>query len=134
MICGREPPFDFQITRERDKEADPDRKELEIHIKRNHSLEEMQRHLNPGQRRKAKAGGEQEQGQQQEQEGEEAIKTDDIVAELFKKEGLSSSTAGARSSRGRSRSTSRSRKTRTTEPDVVGVMVGKTEDASSADL
>jgi hypothetical protein len=132
MICGREPPFDFQITRERDKEADPDRKELEIHIKRNHSLEEMQRHLNPGQRRKAKAG-EQEQGQQ-EQEGEEAIKTDDIVAELFKKEGLSSSTAGARSSRGRSRSTSRSRKTRTTEPDVVGVMVGKTEDASSADL
>jgi hypothetical protein len=139
MICGREPPFDFQITRERDKEADPDRKELEIHIKRNHSLEEMQKHLNPSEfnrKKKAKADQQQEQ-EQQEQEGEESINTDDIVAQLLKKEGISSSAAGGTRSSAARRSkstTSRSRRsTRSTQKEPT-VVVEKAEDASSADL
>jgi predicted nucleotidyltransferase len=125
MICGKEPPFDFQITRERDKEQDPDRKELEIHIKRNHSLEEIQKHANPsefGRRKKAKAD------EQQEQEGEEAVKTDDMVAELFKEEktGTTKSASRSRSSRGSSRSR---RSTRSTP-----AVVEETRDANSADL
>ena len=125
MICGKEPPFDFQITRERDKEQDPDRKELEIHIKRNHSLEEIQKHANPsefGRRKKAKAN-------EQEQEGEEAVKTDDVVAELFKEEGTKTtkSASRSRSSRGGS---SRSRKSTRATPAVVE----ETRDANSADL
>jgi hypothetical protein len=130
MICGREPPFDFQITRERDKEADPDRKELEIHIKRTHSLEEMQRHINPGRKRKAKAG---EEGEQPEQEGEESVKTDDVVAELFKKEG-GEGTGTPRSARSRSRGSSRSRKSRTQSPAALVKEEVTTADASSQDL
>ena len=69
----------FIITRERDKEQDPDRKELKIHIKRNHSLEEIQKHANPSEyNRRKKAKGEKkgkgEEQEQQEQEGEEAIR------------------------------------------------------------
>ena len=126
MICGKEPPFDFQITRERDKEQDPDRKELEIHIKRNHSLEEIQKHANPaefGRRKKAKAD-------KQEQEGEEAVKTDDVVAELFKEEKTGTTKSASRSrSRGGS---SRSRRSTRSTPAVVDE--SEKVDASSADL
>ena len=99
MICGKEPPFDFQITRERDKEQDPDRKELEIHIKRNHSMEEIQKHVDPSAVKKKKAKGDEQE--QQEQEGEEAVKTDDLVAELFKKEEGTGTTKSAPRSRSR---------------------------------
>ena len=127
MICGKEPPFDFQITRERDKEQDPDRKELEIHIKRNHSLEEIQKHANPaefGRRKKAKVD-------EQEQEGEEAVKTDDVVAELFKEEGTGTGTK-SRGSRSRSTSSRSRRSTRGKQEEAA--RVEETRDSSSADL
>jgi hypothetical protein len=134
MICGKEPPFEFQITRERDKEQDPDRKELEIHIKRNHSLEEIQKHANPseyGRRKKAKA----DEQEQQEQEGEPAVKTDDVVAELFKEEKTGTTKSSPSRSRSSSRSRSRSKSTR--NPATSHTTLTREEvpaDASSSDL
>ena len=138
MLCGKEPPFEFQITRERDKEQDPDRKELEIHIKRKHSLDEIQKHLNPSEFNKKKAlkekrakGEEQEQEQEQEQEGEVAVKTDDLVAELINKasgSGGNKPSASRSRSRGSSRSRRPAKKTEPFEPVV------EQRDASSQDL
>jgi esterase/lipase superfamily enzyme len=48
-ICGEEPTE--KITATREAFPDPTRTELEIHVKRNHSMDEMRKHLNKGKRK-----------------------------------------------------------------------------------
>jgi hypothetical protein len=48
-ICGEEPTE--KITATRETFPDPSRTELEIHVKRNHTIDEMRKHLNKGKRK-----------------------------------------------------------------------------------
>ena len=50
-ICGDEPTEKIKVSRE--TYPDPSRTELEIHIKRNHTMDEIQKHANKGKKKES---------------------------------------------------------------------------------
>lgn len=88
MICGVSTPIpgEFQITKARETYPDPDETELKIHIRRKHSLEEMQKYIDPAEvKRKAANRKAIESGEAMEQETEANPYTEDVVSALFEK-------------------------------------------------
>jgi hypothetical protein len=53
-VCGQQP--EEKIIESRDKFADPSRTELELHIKRNHNMEELRKHLSKGKKSEVESG------------------------------------------------------------------------------